>query len=155
MGTAAECTNCHVLPSVELNLTNANFIRRGEFVENSQQPVSRMFVYIIRRLDRSPFCFIRSFLSKLEVSRKRLYNPYYGLHIPWMYVICSEVRFVKISSPNECDKIAKIPNEQTEPTDYIANCSTDVFVYGFYMEYRLLKFKNDIANQFGHNVPIV
>ena len=34
-----------------------------------------------------------------------------------MYVIlliCSEVRFVKISSPNECDKILKIPNEQTE-----------------------------------------
>ena len=43
-----------------------------------------------------------------------------------MYVICSEVRFVKISSPNECDKILKIPNEQTEPTDYMANCSTDI-----------------------------
>ena len=42
-----------------------------------------------------------------------------------MYVICSEVRFVEISSPNECDKILKIPNEQTEPTDYMANCSTD------------------------------
>ena len=107
MGAAAECTNCHVLPSVELNLTKANFISGGEFVENSQQPVSRMFVYIIRRLDRLPCCFIRSFLSKLEVSRKTLY----GLHIPWMYVICSEVLFVKISSPNECDKILKIPNE--------------------------------------------
>ena len=42
-----------------------------------------------------------------------------------MYVIYSEVRFVKISPPNECDKILKIPNEQTEPTDYMANCSTD------------------------------
>ena len=42
-----------------------------------------------------------------------------------MYVICSEVRFVEISSPNECDKILKIPNEQTEPTDYMANCSAD------------------------------
>ena len=42
-----------------------------------------------------------------------------------MDVICSEVRFVKISSPNECDKILKIPNEQTEPTDYMANCSKD------------------------------
>ena len=42
-----------------------------------------------------------------------------------MYVICSEVRFVEISSPNECDKILKITNEQTEPTDYMANCSTD------------------------------
>ena len=42
-----------------------------------------------------------------------------------MYVICSEERFVEISSPNECDKILKIPNEQTEPTDYMANCSTD------------------------------
>ena len=76
MGTVAECTNCHVLPSVELKVTKANFIRGGEFVENSQQPVSRMFVYIIRRLDRSPFCFIRSVLSKLEVSRKRLYMDY-------------------------------------------------------------------------------
>ena len=28
-----------------------------------------------------------------------------------MYVICSGLRFVKISSPNECDKILKIPNE--------------------------------------------
>ena len=42
-----------------------------------------------------------------------------------MDVICSEVRFVEISSPNECDKILKIPNEQTEPTDYMANCSKD------------------------------
>ena len=73
MGTAAECMNCHVLPSVELNLTKAKFIR-GRV--NSQQPVSRMFVYIFRRLDRSPFCFIRSILSKLEVSRKRLYMNY-------------------------------------------------------------------------------
>ena len=54
MGTAAECTNCHVQPSIELNLTKAEFIRGA-----SQQPVSRMFVYIIRRLDRSPFCFIQ------------------------------------------------------------------------------------------------
>ena len=45
-----------------------------------------------------------------------------------MYVICSEVRFVKISPPNECDKILKIMNEQTEPTDYMANCSTDIDV---------------------------
>ena len=44
-----------------------------------------------------------------------------------MYVICSEVRFVEFSSPNECDKILKIPNEQTEPTDYMANCSKDSF----------------------------
>ena len=42
-----------------------------------------------------------------------------------MYVIWSEVRFVEISPPNECDKILKISNEQTEPTDYMANCSTD------------------------------
>ena len=73
MGTAGECTNCHVLPAFELNLTKAKFIR-GRV--NSQQPVSRMFVYIIRRLDRSPFCFIRSTLNKLEVSRKRLYMDY-------------------------------------------------------------------------------
>ena len=33
--------------------------------------------------------------------------------------------FVKFSSPNECDKILKIPNEQPEPTDYMSNCSTD------------------------------
>ena len=46
-----------------------------------------------------------------------------------MYVICSEERFVKISSPNECDKILKIPNEQTEPTDYMANCSKDAANY--------------------------
>ena len=84
--------------------------------------ISRMFVYIIRCLDRSPFCFIRSILSKLigSISKETLY----GLHIPWMYVICIEVRFVEISSPNECDKILKIPNEQTEPTDYVANYST-------------------------------
>ena len=44
-----------------------------------------------------------------------------------MYVICSEERFVEISSPNECDNILKIPNEQTEPTDYMANCSTDYY----------------------------
>ena len=43
-----------------------------------------------------------------------------------MYFICSEVSFVEISSPNECDKILKIPNEQTEPTDFMANCSTDL-----------------------------
>ena len=42
-----------------------------------------------------------------------------------MYVIYSEVRFVEISPLNECDKILKIPNERTEPTDYMANCSTD------------------------------
>ena len=47
MGTAAECTNCHVPPSVELNLTKAKFIQ-GRV--NSQQPVSCIFVYIIRRL---------------------------------------------------------------------------------------------------------
>ena len=47
-----------------------------------------------------------------------------------MYVICSEVSFVKISSPNECDKILKIRNEQTEPTDYMANCSTDLDTRG-------------------------
>ena len=46
-----------------------------------------------------------------------------------MYVICSDVSFVEISSPNECDKILKIQNEQTEPTDYMANCSTDVSLY--------------------------
>ena len=45
-----------------------------------------------------------------------------------MYVICSEERFVEIPSPNECDKILKIPNEQTEPTDYMANCSTDTSI---------------------------
>ena len=117
MGTAVECTNCHVLPSVELNLTKANFIQGGalrtanvensQFIENSHAcPCPVMFVYI-RRLDRSPFCFIRSILSKLEVFSK---ETLYGLHIPWMYVICS-VRLVKISSPNECDKILKIPNE--------------------------------------------
>ena len=48
----------------------------GEFVENSQQPLSPLFVNIIRRLDRSAFCFIRSILSKLEVSRKRHYMDY-------------------------------------------------------------------------------
>ena len=42
-----------------------------------------------------------------------------------MYFICSDVSFLEISSPNECDKILKIQNEQTEPTDYTANCSTD------------------------------
>ena len=46
-----------------------------------------------------------------------------------MYVIYGEVGFVKISSPNECDKILKIWNEQTEPTDYMANCSTDENVF--------------------------
>ena len=45
--------------------------------------------------------------------------------MPWMDVICSEVRFMEISSPSKCDKILKIPNEQTEPTDYMANCSKD------------------------------
>ena len=49
--------------------------------------------------------------------------------MPWMYVIYSEVRFVEISPPNECDKILKIPNEQTEPTDYMANFSTDSLLY--------------------------
>ena len=120
MGTAAECTNCHVLPSIELNLTKAKFIR-GRV--NSQQPVSRMFVYIIRRRDRTPFCFISSILSKLEVSRKRLYMDY-------IYPGCMSylVKYVlwKYSSPNECDKILKIQNKQTEPTDYMANCSTDI-----------------------------
>ena len=46
-----------------------------------------------------------------------------------MDVICSELRFVEISSPNECDKILKISNEQTEPTDYMANCSKDLLFY--------------------------
>ena len=127
MGTAAGWMNCHVLPSVELNLIKAKFIQGGRV--NSQQPVSRMFVYIIRRLDKSPFCFIRSILSKYgSISKETLY----GLHIPWMYVKCSEVRFVEFSSPNECDKILKIPNEQTEPTDYMANCSTDTILIIWY-----------------------
>ena len=77
-----------------------------------------MFVYSIRRLDRSAFCFIRSILSNGSISKE----TFYGLHIPWMYDICSKERFVEISSPNECDKILKIPNEQSEPTDYMANC---------------------------------
>ena len=34
----------------------------------------------------------------------------------------------KFQSPNECDKVLKIPNKQTEPTDYTANCSKDIFV---------------------------
>ena len=51
-----------------------------------------------------------------------------------MYVICSEERFVEISSPNECDKILKIPNKQTEPTDYTANCSKD-YIYPGCMSY--------------------
>ena len=50
-----------------------------------------------------------------------------------MYVICSEERFVEISSPNECDKILKIPNEQMEPTDYMANCSTDTHRHAGYL----------------------
>ena len=45
-------------------------------LENQQQPVSRLFVYIIRRVDRSLFCFTRSILSKLQVSRKKLYKDY-------------------------------------------------------------------------------
>ena len=118
MGTAAECTNCHVLPSVELNLTKAKFIR-GRVNSPYNSPVC-LFTLLDASIDRH-FALSSSILSKLEVSRKRLY----GLHIPWMYVICSEVRFVEISSPNECDKILKIRNEQTEPTDYMANCSTD------------------------------
>ena len=60
-----------------------------------------------------------------------------------MYVICSEVRSVEISSPNECDKILKIPNEQTEPTDYMANCSTDMFK--FYCEYDIIRKKQHIV----------
>ena len=56
-------------------------------LENQQQPVSRMFVYIIRRVDRSPFCFTRSILSKLQVLYYISKETSYGLHIPWMYVI--------------------------------------------------------------------
>ena len=63
-----------------------------------------------------------------------------------MYVICSEERFVEISSPNECDKILKILKEQTEPTDYMANCSTDTIgtriyvIYYMFIGARLLFF---------------
>ena len=77
-----------------------------------------MFVYIIRRRDRTPFCFISSILSKLEVSRKRLYMDY-------IYPGCMSylVKYVswKYSSPNECDKILKIQKKQTEPTDYMVS----------------------------------
>ena len=52
-----------------------------------------------------------------------------------MYVICSEERFVEISSPNECDKILKIPNKQTEPTDYTANCSKDIIGNSWILKY--------------------
>ena len=50
--------------------------------------------------------------------------------MPWMYVLCSEVRYVEFS--NECDKILKIPNEQTEPTDYYGS-STDVVIKTWYI----------------------
>ena len=62
-----------------------------------------------------------------------------------MYVICSEVGFVEISPPNECDKILKISNEQTEPTDYMANCSTDTRVS------TLNLFDDSGTNQFNFN----
>ena len=58
-----------------------------------------------------------------------------------MYVICSEVRFVEILSPNEGDKILKIRNEQTEPTDYMANCSTDYAMYTIQLKYKNTKKK--------------
>ena len=83
-----------------------------------------MFVYIIRRPDRSPLCFLRLTSSSLRVGyleRDSIWITY-TLDV---YVICSAVRFVKISSPNECDKILKILHEKTEPTDYIANSSRD------------------------------
>ena len=57
-----------------------------------------------------------------------------------MYVICSEVGFVEISSPNKCDKILKIQNEQTEPMD-MANCSTDT--------------ENFFFSQAEHYIPII
>ena len=56
-----------------------------------------------------------------------------------MYVICSEVRFVEFSSPNECDKILKFPNEQTEPTDYMANCTKDLYLLDDQNTFVLLK----------------
>ena len=93
METAAECTNWQPLPYGELNLTKANFIRgvgTANSQQNSQQPGSRRFVYIIRRLDRSPFFFICSILISLRVSRKKLYMDY--IYLPWMYVICCAVR---------------------------------------------------------------
>ena len=48
MGTAAECTNCHVLPSIELNLTKAKFIRGA-----SQQPTARVPYVLFTLLDAS------------------------------------------------------------------------------------------------------
>ena len=49
-------------------------------------------------------------------------------------------REMQISSPNECDKILKIWNEQTEPTDYMANCSTD-YCYCYQMLFGKSKLK--------------
>ena len=68
-----------------------------------------------------------------------------------MYVICSEERFVEISSPNECDKILKIPNKQTEPTDYTANCSKKIqyniiiiiFIYLYLHNVRRIRDNNN------------
>ena len=76
----------------------------GEFVEISHQPVYRMFVYIIRQpLTDSHFAL------SVQVSWKYLERRLYMDYIyPAKYVICSAVRFAKISSPNECDKIRKI-----------------------------------------------
>ena len=62
-----------------------------------------------------------------------------------MYVLYSEVRFVEISSPNECDMILKIRNEQTEPTDYMANCSTDD------LENNFPSISRDVISKHGEN----
>ena len=54
MGTAAECTNCHVLPSVELNLSKANFIQgeaRSLRTANSPCPVC-LFTLLDASIDR-------------------------------------------------------------------------------------------------------
>ena len=74
MGTAAECTNCHVPPSIELNLTNAEFIRGGESTANSPCPVC-LFTLLDASIDRH-FALFNSIPCSLPVFRKRLYSEY-------------------------------------------------------------------------------
>ena len=71
-----------------------------------------------RRLDSSA---LGALSVQFWVSWKYLERAHYMDYIyPGCHGICNEVRYVKYTSPNEGDKILKIPNEQTEPTDSTA-----------------------------------
>ena len=98
--------------------TSTNTPPRNRPGNRSNYPPSnwRNFIDYPPPLEIEPPLFRTLATALASISKEALF----GIPIPWMCVKCGAVRDAVFSSPNECDKILKIPNDQTEPTDYIA-----------------------------------